>query len=323
MNDLASKFSLYDILSMVIPGGTVLLCLASQCDSTVLLDTNREVNIADACQGFILQTKEIGRNMSALLWFAALILSYMIGIVNHTVTSLIWSPFRNCPEMIELARQNKKMSGLYIMKKCQGPLGICPFICWYVSLVLILLIVEGCTCWQLLSEYKVYGIIGVLCVCYLCVLLFNGKFCEESKQFNELYVKNDYFRKYYYVAKNTYRKDIFVMEGQVAFMQNMVIPLIVLVIVSNFGDKCYPFYLPSVIGFTASCLLVLLVPAIFHRQMKIYGCVFEDFRYLGKIDVQTFGKRIIVNTPYKHICLTSIVKSVFSKFFPKICHKNQ
>lgn len=50
---------------------------------------------------------------------------------------------------------------------------------------------------------------------------FGSNYSKESKES----IVSEYYDAYYFVAKHKYCDDIFIMEGQVAFMQNMILPL--------------------------------------------------------------------------------------------------
>lgn len=299
MNDLTSKFSLYDILSMVIPGGTILLCLALLCDTCVVSEMTKELNIIVLFKSVFVQFKEIKGDDSILLWIIAFVFSYMVGIVNNIVTSLLWSPFRNCPQMIETALKQGGEGRMWsIMKNYFMQCSPCFRKCHCIVIAFILLISIGGLVCSLLCKCNIYFalVMLILILAYFCVLLFWNIALDDSVQivdYKETFdilknecVKHDYLNKYYYVARNTYRKDIFVMEGQVAFMQNMIIPLVVLVLVfiCNFMIKYDTFPLTPATCLVPLSLLILLFPAIFHRQIKIYRCVFEDYDYLKKLE---------------------------------------
>lgn len=75
MNNLLSKFSLYDSIAMVIPGFTILLFLTS------LL-------------GYTWNYYSCMVN-PAVFWIVAIALSYIIGLVNESFCRKLWSGLRN------------------------------------------------------------------------------------------------------------------------------------------------------------------------------------------------------------------------------------
>lgn len=88
MNELTSKLSLYDILSMIIPGGTILLFLALTVGCELRFDGYK---IAPVISGTIV-----------------IVVSYLLGLINHSFTSCLWKPFRNNSKMIQQAFDEDK-----------------------------------------------------------------------------------------------------------------------------------------------------------------------------------------------------------------------
>ena len=74
MDKFVSKLSLYDILSMVIPGGTIFLFFSMTLKYELYF-----------CEYHI---------DSALGWIIALVASYLLGLINHICTAIIWKKFR-------------------------------------------------------------------------------------------------------------------------------------------------------------------------------------------------------------------------------------
>ena len=78
MKDIVSKFSLYDILAMIVPGGTILLYISlSLLENTLIFD--------------------VSKAHASITWAIILIVSYLLGLINQYITSQIWKSFRNNP----------------------------------------------------------------------------------------------------------------------------------------------------------------------------------------------------------------------------------
>lgn len=249
MKDFVSKISLYDILAMLIPGGTIFLFLS------LTLGNKLEINqsVIDPVLG----------------WTIAIVLSYLLGIINHVCTAIVWYFFRNDPSLIISVKNNEE----YI------PLSI---VC--ISIFLMILAIVGFLnlSWAILLPLILY--------CFVFLVVMFKAFSNDKKMKTIENGKKDiqdlYYKAYYYVAKHRYNDDIFIMEGQVAFMQNMIFPLLFFVFVPDNSPCCE--YLQKICGEYRICCVkifiaigtILLVPSIFMRQCKIYQHVWEDYEYL-------------------------------------------
>lgn len=132
--------------------------------------------------------------------------------------------------------------------------------------------------------YYVLIVAGVeMLICFIsCCLCKDDNEDNDSKNLHK-----EYYEAYYYVAKNRYNNDIFIMEGQVAFIQNMIIPLLLIAIlpkcaVSNYinGDNVWIVKILLAIG------VIMLIPTVFQRQLKIYQRVREDYEFLRRLEEQ-------------------------------------
>lgn len=88
MKDIVSKFSLYDILAMVIPGGTILVAIALMINNLLIINTN------------LIE--------KPLFWIVGLTVAYLLGLINHTLTSAVWGKFRNNELMLKSSLKNAK-----------------------------------------------------------------------------------------------------------------------------------------------------------------------------------------------------------------------
>ena len=83
MKELVSKLSLYDILAMVIPGGTIIVFIALMINNSLIVNEDL-----------------IEKPLSWIIW---LVISYIIGLLNHTLATFVWKRFRNNDFMIKLS----------------------------------------------------------------------------------------------------------------------------------------------------------------------------------------------------------------------------
>lgn len=97
----------------------------------------------------------------------------------------------------------------------------------------------------------------------------------------------DYFDAWYYVNNSSKSTVVPILEGQVAFMRNLIIPLSLLVCHLTICICCYNGVMDTCMyAFPCACcliLVVLLLVAINERQNKIVYRVFEDYKYLTRI----------------------------------------
>ena len=75
-----SKLSLYDILAMIVPGFIILLWGLSMCKLSWMPNTFEVDN--------------------SIIWAIWLIAAYLIGIINHVLTSRIWNKTRNSHDFL-------------------------------------------------------------------------------------------------------------------------------------------------------------------------------------------------------------------------------
>lgn len=64
MKDIVSKFSLYDILAMIVPGGAILVAIALMINNLLVINTN------------LIE--------KPLFWIIGLTGAYLVGLLNHT-----------------------------------------------------------------------------------------------------------------------------------------------------------------------------------------------------------------------------------------------
>ena len=96
---------------------------------------------------------------------------------------------------------------------------------------------------------------------------------------NNKEITKEHYKQYYYVAKNSTNNNISIIESQIAFMRNMLFPLIMFSILKE--KTLFPCYFPELYetGLIAAGSFLLFVTIII-RQHKVYVIVWEDYKYL-------------------------------------------
>ena len=279
MKEYATKLTLYDFISMLMPGSIIMAVL-------MLLCTDRAITLPN----------------NAFFWVFFFISSYLAGIVNHIVTSSLFKffHFRNCPKMLADSHQKAINQG-YVSdesaeKNSNEEKPSCKsHICCGIALLGVCFGLLCCICsiCEQKSPLIIVSafIVSAFFVFYIAVLLlelFKNRKGGNAK-INDL--KNKYYECYYYVKKNRYGNDIEVIESQVAFLQSLILPILLMLtsqcsprkLMTLFGleDKCEicPCFFVAIILLT----LIAIIAAIFLRQQKIYDRVWEDYYYLKQL----------------------------------------
>ena len=282
MKEYATKLTLYDFISMLMPGSIIVAVL-------MLLCTDGQLTLPN----------------NAFFWVFFFTSSYLAGIVNHIVTSSLskFFNFRNCPKMLADSFQKAINQG-YVSDESAGKIDntekpSCEsHICCGTALLGVCFGLLCCIC-SICKQYSPQIIVAAFFVFYIAVLLmafFNNRKCDNTKS-NDL--KDEYYERYYYVKKNRYGNDIEVIESQVAFLQSLILPILLMLtsqcspqkLMTLFGPECKYVLCPC--GFVAITLLTLaaIIVAINHRQQKIYDRVWEDYHYLSKINEEELTKK--------------------------------
>lgn len=204
-----------------------------------------------------------------LAWIIALVVSYILGLINQTLSSILWSKFRNNPNMIKCAIHNteKKISIYNSQFTFVFPIT-------FVAIFLLFTYFYTEQCMKKIENGEFFSLVLLIILTLLLVNIRNDK---NSK------IIDKYYHMYYYVATHKYRNDISILEGQVAFLQSMLIPLYCLLLLPN---SSYRFAISNenvcIIKILLFFLIIFSIPVIFFRQMKIYQCVNEDYEYLKR-----------------------------------------
>lgn len=206
MNQFLGKLSLYDIIVMIIPGGTILLFFLDYYGVDLLYN--------GSC------------GISSLAVFEAVVASYIIGMGNHVIAKKLWRTFRN--NGLLLSDSLKKAKNEYTKELNR--------------------LVED---------------VNLEC----CKLDLQSKSILEDK----------YYEAYSYVLEKSKYGDVSIIEGQVAFLQSMIFPMVLMFILFSKHDS-----LPLFLG----CFLLLLISPylIFDRTMLIHKQVWEYYEYTKRIN---------------------------------------
>ena len=213
MDSYSSKLSMYDFIAMFMPGSIIAYC--------IMCFLSGEYGLVPTYNGFF--------------WIFFFIVSYIIGIANHVLTSWFFSNgirFRNCPKMIKDSIQWAKENG-------------------YDTDV------------------------------------------DLEKITTQYCLRDKYYVAYYYAKKNAYGNDIEIMESQVAFLQALFLPVIIVFLLSLFPciDLLHPLNLQTcschcrcmyllTIWTSSAIAIILIIWLMIVRQRKIYRRVWEDYHYL-------------------------------------------
>lgn len=215
MNQFLGKLSLYDIIVMVIPGGTILLFFLDYYGVDLLYNGSYGI--------------------SSLAVLGMVVASYIIGMGNHVIAKKLWRIFRNNGLLLSYSlgmvknEDTKELNNL--MKN-----------------------------------------VNLEC----CKLDLQSKSSLEDK----------YYEAYSYVLEKSKYGGISIIEGQVAFLQSMIIPMVLMLfLLSKFNS------IPLVLG----CVLLILISLylIFDRTMLIHKQEWEYYEYtkrINKHEYEDFGK---------------------------------
>lgn len=254
--EIVSKISLYDILAMFIPGGTLFVF--------ILLVQEHELQFNNY------------KIDSVLSWIIVLIASYLLGLINHCCTSLMWKRLRNNPIMILYASSKEED-----YMPCIG--SISPYLVFILVTISITTIqTNGCSKYMIIFlPFLVYSILYIKLLYSIPSSIKKVK--EEMTKEKKEDLLSAYYEAYYHVAIHRYSNDIFIMEGQVAFMQNMLLPLFCLLFIPDI--QYYFSESSTLLRWLLTIGLISLPPTIYLRQYKIYQRVWEDYNYFKRYDL--------------------------------------
>lgn len=193
------------------------------------------------------------------------VISYVIGIINHQFTELIWASFRNNP--IDVKAWN---DAVFVNKSVK----------YFSRYILIITGVYCLISFLVLMCIKFMICRWVLGVAALMLLLLAHNTTFPYGRIDESII--EYYKKYYFVETRRKNANISVLESQVSFLKSLCLPLCIFTVIL----LCFPEKTGvdnSVVLFIGLILLVLLIRTTFIKQGNIYRIVFEDYKYLREV----------------------------------------
>lgn len=276
LDTFASRLSLYDIISMLIPGGILLFVLGKYFPCLSLCgfsDLENDSNIA-------------------IVLFILCPLAYLVGITNHFLSNIIWGAYRNNVYLISSCFNNVKEQLIHtpnlnqLVKGLQMQVNKPNILCslsQYGFLLCMIIVIFCALLNKIFSlHYLFYTSIVLTTIIGIIWLAFTNCDCLQHNKGNKNII-GKYYQAYYYVQQNANCKDIPIMEGQVAFMQAMAIPLALLAAMPGLcaanTANCY-------INLLLFLVYVGIYPLVFIRLKKIHSRVWEDYEFLKQIDIE-------------------------------------
>ena len=280
--EISSKLSLYDILAMFIPGALLLVWINS-----VVLGKSLVIDIT-----------QINPWIASVLVFAG---SYLIGIIYCRLIEWLWVCIlaifltsTTCYIIFSILRYYT----IYHEMSYQGI--ICSIICITTSLCIIL-----CLCLSKKKKTDIFHCFDCFhlllrnsprIIKYLFVEIYKELPTQRLKEYvsrinkGNKYVIDAYYEAYTFVAKNTYRNDIHILESQFAFLRSMfgIIMIYFLSMICfcwSFNDTICNFidsFEKEIISFFILILISILI-AMGLTQKKIYHIVWEDYEYFHRV----------------------------------------
>ena len=177
-----------------------------------------------------------------LFWIVGLTGAYLVGLLNHTFTSVVWGKFRNNELMIKSSLKNAKSylpengrvgkltSAIDLSNTDKIKIINC---IWLMKSVIIAYLIFStvmlavyCTCHKCESR-DIALIITIPFIAILICVIVELIYTLEGGKTSDPDVIQKYYSAYYFVAKHKYSDDISIIEGQIAFLQSMVLPFFV------------------------------------------------------------------------------------------------
>ena len=273
MGTFTKNLSLYDMLSMIIPGG-ILLWMCSV-----------------YCKGLGSISYGIASGHHELFAFLFLCpLAYIVGIGNHLITTKLWAMFRNNPYLIIdcLEKAKNQFSSTRKLEKIRNSFRInpnrvdtCSAFIHYSFLTALGVVVFGIVL-NLILAYMLNCLVFLyLGAAYGIIWMLTTSFCNSYSDEEEKKVIETYYEAYYYVQQKSKNSDISIMEGQVAFMQSMSIPLALLAVSSCSLTAASAYCTFRLIMFS---LFIIIFPMVICRIRKIHSRVWEDYEFLSGME---------------------------------------
>lgn len=164
---------------------------------------------------------------NSIIWAIWLIAAYLIGIINHVLTSRIWNKTRNSHDFLAETLQNTKKEIKDYKYLPQKEYSYTKQLHVTIPCIYLLAAIVVACFLQASSIKYIYipELLSLAAFSFLLYFSFKGidPSVAPSKENHE--ILNRYYEAYYYASKNGYNNDVSIIEGQVAFMQSMIIPI--------------------------------------------------------------------------------------------------
>lgn len=273
--NFTSKLSLYDIVAMVVPGWSTLFVL----------------------QGFLSRSSSIDKAMDFILtgdgWPIGLALSYIIGLGVHSLSNLIWSGFRNNPIRLQtqLGKVRSEVGNTWYLDRLydrKAPMRIeerrncsdyIKSAYWFLTCLWVIYSILFVGYNYLTSHEGTNVIFLYINVCFVVVfyIILASKVCFNTST-QEQKILNAYYKAYYYVQQRSKKCNVSTIEGQVAFLQSMFIPLSLWLCLPN--KNWFDFYTKDLLLLVCA----LTYPLVIRRIDKIHYLVWCDYEFLKEIE---------------------------------------
>lgn len=260
---------------MVIPGFTILLFVA-----TLLHDT------------WIVEFHKID---ATIFWVVAITLSYLIGIANEVISRCLWGGLRNNLAIIneQLKKIRDEIGHVEHLPKYEDTINTplfyqylcCCGIFGFAFLGLFLFFVNMCMSLYESCQYfvMVIAVFALIVFMLMAPSKLSNLFCTTNDTHKLL---DTYFKAYYYSQNSSYNSSFSIIEGQVAFLQNMCVPLLLFIVLPAekysilFESNCPSCLIKGLLA----VLLFSEVYVIYKRIEKIHYLVWSDYEYLQRIE---------------------------------------
>lgn len=187
--------------------------------------------------------------------------AYIVGLINHSVTEIVWRSFRNNPDEIQAVYDAFEDRHVFVDRSYYVIIFgyyLCICLCldlagWYANLILVTLVIIG---------------------------YFFYTYSHNISVGTSAIVKR-YYEEYYFVEEHRPNNAVKIIEAQVAFLKTICLPLCtVSLYITN--TSCCTIVKGWTIVLNILSLMIIIAIAV-QRQNTIYRIIIEDYKYLSKI----------------------------------------
>ena len=240
----SSKLTAYDFLGMLIPGVVVMFCVCHSCYSNCLI--NQIIQYCCGCKEVVEEKPTFLAEACLLITFFAA--SYLTGLIIQSVSTVIWRGLRN-----------DKLALNYTFKKVQYKNDK------YFNLNRLVGNNVSDTSLPVLYYMAMQVYLRQVWLILISWLIPFKKYSEIEQQ---------YYEAYYWLASHNRLSATVVIESQINFMRNMIIPIFVM---------WYTFAEYKCMSYIAITLIILLFTSMIARQNKVYELIWEDYHWYKRL----------------------------------------